>query len=209
MVHYGWACAASWQMLRHASVWEPAVKRSRTQGCGCYTASINTGSPSCYGLPTRGETRIWCNMTSTELSGKLSVHQHPRLKGELFAFFAPLLRKSIASTFRQRRPPQCAKCAATLETSAWVFLRTTPMKKAAFGSKSTALSIMSAGTRAAQPATSLAAAVPPRSAPAPPVCASFHSIRLIALDEASYLTQPEDPEASLMCHLSSARSLVD
>lgn len=24
MVHYGWACAASWQMLRHASVWEPA-----------------------------------------------------------------------------------------------------------------------------------------------------------------------------------------
>lgn len=26
MVHYGWACGASWQMLRHASVWEPAVR---------------------------------------------------------------------------------------------------------------------------------------------------------------------------------------
>lgn len=24
MVHYGWAYAASWQMLRHASMWEPA-----------------------------------------------------------------------------------------------------------------------------------------------------------------------------------------
>lgn len=29
---------------------------------------------------------VCCNMTSTEPSGKLSVHQHPRLKGERFAF---------------------------------------------------------------------------------------------------------------------------
>lgn len=33
MVHYGWASAASWQMMRHASV-ETCCKRSRTQRCG-------------------------------------------------------------------------------------------------------------------------------------------------------------------------------
>lgn len=51
-------------------------------------------------------------MTSTEHSGKLSVHQHPRLGGERFGFCALLLRKSIASTLSQHRSFQCAKCAA-------------------------------------------------------------------------------------------------
>lgn len=65
-------------------------RRPRTQGCGCYTAPTNT-SPSCYSVQKEKKTTVCCNMTSTDLSGKLSVHQHPRL-----VCCALLLRKSIA-----------------------------------------------------------------------------------------------------------------
>lgn len=92
MVHYGWACAASWQMLRHASVWEPAGRGRGRRDAVATQQRLTQAVPSCFSLQSQKKKKekncltVCCNMTSTEPSGKLSVHQHPRLKGERFAF---------------------------------------------------------------------------------------------------------------------------
>lgn len=55
----------------------------------------------------------WCNVTSTEHSGKLSVHQHPRRKGERFGFLCAASAQIDCINLQPASASfQCAKCAA-------------------------------------------------------------------------------------------------
>lgn len=84
-------------------------KRSRTQGCGCYTLSTKTGGPSCYSFADR-QTTICCNMESTGALWKAVRPPTPTSERRTLGILrAPSAQNRLRSTFSQH----CAKCAAT------------------------------------------------------------------------------------------------
>lgn len=85
-------------------------KRSRTQGCGCYTASINTGDPVMLQSCGPQSEPVCCNMTSTKLSGKLSVHPNTHVwEVNGWDFVRRFCANRLRSTFSQHCSFQCAK----------------------------------------------------------------------------------------------------
>lgn len=100
---------ASWQMLRHASVWEPAGG-GRGRKDAVATQHRLTHQSIMLHVAEKKPT-IHCNMTTTEYSGKVSIRRHPRLKGEWFILCRVMLRKKrFRSTFRERCLPHIAPC---------------------------------------------------------------------------------------------------
>lgn len=96
MVHYGWACAASWQMLRHASVWEPAGRGRGRRDAVATRHRLTQAIPSCFSLRTTKRTRLLQYDIHKAFWKAVRPPEHPRLRGERLGFCAPLLRQSIA-----------------------------------------------------------------------------------------------------------------
>lgn len=107
MVHYGWACAASWQMLRHASVWKPAVRvRGRRDAVATQHRLIRAARHATVCGP---KTTVCCHMTHRAF-WKAVRQQHTHVckvnaSNVVRCFCAYRLR----STFSQHCSSQCAK----------------------------------------------------------------------------------------------------
>lgn len=89
-------------------VGKPAVRGRGRRDAVATQHRLTQGSPSCYSSQTEGT--VCCNMTSAELSGKLSVQQHPRLRGERTRVS---VRRFCANRLRSTFSQHCAKCEAS------------------------------------------------------------------------------------------------
>lgn len=120
MVHYGWACAASWQMLRHASETggEPAGggRGRRDAATAAYAASINTRGKSSQAMANKKKKKtplLQCAIKMVRFMG-LHVHCTPTSGGLDSSYCCCFIVRLFMRQSNAAQPSASSACSSPL-----------------------------------------------------------------------------------------------